>query len=301
MNISNIKSKNSFQKLCSAFEKTGSSLSQGPAQDINKADPQGFAEALANDAFKKRHMEMEPILAPSGVILAYECLSRPRTKDGVEYSISDLTELAYNMGLAKEMDTLLISNALKKAYETQHTPITLNSSIEAAMDPKFWDDIIPRMERTGLNNIIIELLEHDIAPNADISHLQQLRDQGLRFALDDLSVGQSHENRLSAFGGLIDYIKFDGPLVRAHLDGAHHDKDGTFLSARALKDMIQHLQTELPNTMLIAEYVTNTKEANELSRIGVHYVQGRELNENTFAINSKISNSDIESSMSLGA
>lgn len=301
MSISKVIAKNSFEKLYQAFNEHNALAGQGPAQQTNKADLQGFSEALANDAFKKRHMTMEPILLQSGDVLAYECLSRPSKSDGTEYSIGPFTEMAYQMGLAIEMDTLLMSNALKKSHELSKTPITLNTSIQSAMDLDFWNDMRPRMDKKGIQNIIIELLEHDIDPHSDIRHLHQLREQGLRFALDDLSLGQSHENRLEAFGELVGYVKFDGPLVRAYFDGAHHDQDGTYLSSTALEDTVKLLRSELPHALLIAEYVTNKDEAEELFHMGILGVQGRELNENSLRANPKNPDSYIETSLGFGS
>jgi EAL domain-containing protein (putative c-di-GMP-specific phosphodiesterase class I) len=247
-------------------------------------------EAIIKDAFKNGSIQ-EPIYGKYG-FLAHESLARPVDANGKKYSISNISNLFYEEGLAVQFDTLTSSLGMKNS---ENRPITLNISIESALSPEFFDGIKSRMERHNLENedIIFEILEHDVKPNVDISHLESLKEEGFRFALDDFSIAEKDKtvskenvNRIAVFGNLVDFVKIDGPLVRAKFEEEfksknRHGKDKKYF-ADDFKTSLSLVQTTMPQADIICERVYNKQEADILFDLGVKGVQGWDLKDEDF-------------------
>ncbi len=226
-----------------------------------------IAQSVINDAYKNGAVQ-EPIYGVNGII-ASESLVRPKDSINGRYSTGALSEEFYRRGLSEEFDVLTCSIGIDHA---NHFPTTLNISVESALSVSFWEKIAVQVKDIDPKKFIFEILEHDVDPNADISHLHELKDKGYRFALDDYCGNKIDARRLAVFGELIDYIKIDGPLVRAGLG----DKvEGH--SAEKFREVIDYLKAQFPNVMLIAERVRSADEAQKLFDMGFDGVQGRDL------------------------
>ncbi len=246
--------------------------------------------ALRTNAFKNGALQ-EPIYGQNQFI-GHESLSRPVGENGEEFSIANISKEFYEKGMAIPFDVLTSSAGIKHAKQL---PITLNIAVETAMSPDFFNFVKSRMEKHEVkpNDVIFEILEHDIKQNAQISHLQNLKNEGFRFALDDISISKGdkqtsreNKNRLAVFGSVVDFVKIDGPLVRAYFEGEvteQHDADSqkTYTKQDFL-DILDTIKTKAPQAQLIAERVYTTSEAKELFDMGISGVQGRELKNTDF-------------------
>lgn len=240
-----------------------------------------FREALDSDAFKRRQIKHEAIFKQDKV-LAYEVLSRPHNGERA-FSIGHLSELSHRLDVAKEFDALTCANALQVAKETpMMKPITLNISVESAISYNFWNFMGEKLEQHKPEDLIFEILENNVNLDADITHLNAFKDRGYRFALDDYSIGEDHDNRLHVFGNLVDFIKIDGPFVRAGLG----DTDTEF-SQEQFNETIQQLKDKHPDVNLIAERVYNREEAQYLFDMGFTGVQGWDLKPEDFTTSVK--------------
>ncbi|MGH1374927.1 MAG: EAL domain-containing protein [Alphaproteobacteria bacterium] len=244
--------------------------------DIQNID---HLRALVTDAFKNGAIQ-EPIYGEDK-ILAYESLARPKDKTK-EYSIGALSQAYYDIGRAVEFDVLTCSIGLDYAKENKKLPVTLNTSVESVLSPVFWKKMEKHFKDNGISpgQVIFEILEHDVDINTDISHLRDLKEQGYRFALDDFSIGQDHENRLIVFCDLVDFIKIDGPLVRAGL-GETGEETHNFTEEQFL-ETINTLQERAPHAQLIAERTRSPYEAIILFEMGIDGVQGLKLEAEDF-------------------
>ena len=251
---------------------------------------QEHIEALLKDAFKNGSIQ-EPVYGQDQYV-AHESLARPIDNDGKRYSISNISNLFYEKGLGVQFDTVTSSMGMKCA---ENKPITLNISVQSALNPEFFDGIKTRMEKNGLNpeDIIFEILEHDVDPKANVEHLQALKNEGFRFALDDFSislkdktVSKENMNRVAAFGHIADFAKIDGPIVRALFEETYatqnrHGKNKTYTNLD-FEITLHMIEASLPNAQIIAERVYNTKEANILFEKGITGVQGWDLKPEDF-------------------
>ena len=250
-------------------------------------------QAVLNDAFKKSAVQ-ETIYYKDGSVLAHESLCHPTDANGKRYSIANISKLAYECGLGKKFDIMTSSLGIKEAAKTKKIPITINISVESALDPEIFDEIYKRVLKHGLNtkDIIFEILEHDVELDADISHLHALKKQGYRFALDDFGKGQSHDKRLEVFGDIIDFIKIDGPYVRAYLEETCQYKSAPnknlLYYPNDFTDILEKIEKKgLEHIPVIAEFVQNMKEIEKLVPLGITAYQSRHLKPEAFSYSIK--------------
>ena len=236
-----------------------------------------ITQSVINDAYKNGAVQ-EPIYGVNEII-ASESLARPKDKINGSYSIGVLSEEFYKRGLAEKFDALTCSVGIDHA---RHFPATLNIAVESALSVSFWEKIDDHVKGVDPKNFIFEILEHDVDIKADISYLHELKDMGYRFALDDYCGNKIDSRRLAVFGELVDYIKIDGPLVRA---GLGDEVKGH--SAEKFKEVFDDIKARFPDVMLIAERVRSAEEAQKLFYMGFDGVQGRDLKPEFFHYTTK--------------
>lgn len=114
------------------------------------------------------------------------------------------------------------------------------------------------------NSIILELVEFGGPVNlmASRAALEALRDDGIRFALDDFGPGFSNLDLIGS--GLIDFVKIDRSLV--HLVDTHP----------GYRQLLAGLSEFANRTglVLVAEGVENERQANVVRQIGIEWIQG---------------------------
>ena len=225
-----------------------------------------LVEAIEQDRYS---FVYEAWHAEQGVV-AYEMLlraydSRPANDDSridLGAAVAGLTKLE----LRAKFDEILIQEELKWAKRRNLTPVTLNLSMEAIYSETFWENMEGVLDDFGPENIIFEILEDPI-PEQDshrIGHLRNLRAAGYRFAMDDYRPCLRDVQRMQALGKIVSFVKLDGHLVRDGLDDGDPALDRTIAALS-------------PHYNLVAEWVTDAAEADELFKKNVHCVQGRDL------------------------
>lgn len=253
----------------SGFAKMEQILSELPT------DPIGQYNLSAEDPGAR----LETIVGPDETPIAEESLLEK--KDGV--SNQDIANYHYSTGQHLTFDLSTAKAGIIKAAnrEDKTVPVTLNVSVKSAQNSEFFEEIDKLVQEYSLKpqDIIFEILEHDVDPDADVSHLQTLKDQGYRFALDDLDVGLSHYDRLNVFGEYIDFIKFDGSCIRGFLNeigvvnteepNTHYDyEEGDLELLLEAIDTYYNSRYHLPVPALIAEHVHEKKEVEFLRELG---------------------------------
>ncbi|MFP4386675.1 MAG: EAL domain-containing protein [Alphaproteobacteria bacterium] len=237
------------------------------------------------------HVTLEAILPQTAgaPALAHETLCAPvKTGGDNTPSILEISRAYYETGKHTVFDTCTSLLGLQEAANTGKFPVTLNISVASALDPGFFQAIDEYVQAQRLNpeDIIFEILEHDVDPNADADHLQHLKRKGYRFALDDFGTGTSRQNRLTVFGKHVDFIKVDGPFIRSFLH------DSGFISpydrqegspahcSNDLEAILTGLHTffaqrNIPTPSLIAERPHTCQEITTLTQMGFTGFQSR--------------------------
>lgn len=142
----------------------------------------------------------------------------------------------------------------------------INLSGASVSDVRFLDFLQAQFERYAVlpNMIGFEITETAAIANLDRANhfIRELRGLGCQFALDDFGSG------MSSFGYLknlpVDYLKIDGNFIKEITADS---------STYAIVEAINHVG-HVMNLKTIAEFVENHVIRDELSEIGVDYVQG---------------------------
>jgi len=233
-------------------------------------------------AFDNNAPILEPIVKADGSVFAYESLSCLVDYYGNRHRTLGLANTFYDAGIHDYFDLCTDIPGLKIAKELNCLPITINVSVAALLNPDFCKELDQQIHVLGLEptDVIIEVLEHDIDPNADITHLDNFE---YDIALDDFGLGQDHFNRLHVFGDKVKFIKIDGPYILGYLEeelGFKLDDKGSRKSG--LKDVLESINAHYKNQgketpPLLAERVHDFDEIRELEKLGFTLFQGREL------------------------
>lgn len=131
---------------------------------------------------------------------------------------------------------------------------------------RFVEFVRRELDQRGIEptRLILELVEFGGPVNlmASRSSIEELRDDGVRFALDDFGPGFSNMDLIGT--DLIDFVKLDRSLVR-------------FIDVQpGYTRLIEGLQAMAQQTrvVLVAEGVETSEQADVVRRIGVEWIQG---------------------------
>ena len=201
----------------------------------------------------------------------YELLLRMQDEDGKEISPTAFIPAAERYSMMPEIDKWVIKAvfsilSLRKGNLLESEIVCINLSGQSLSQEKFLDFVEQEIRNTTVDpkNICFEITE-----TAAIENLQSvtkfitvLRKKGCKFALDDFGSGMSSFTYLRNF--TVDYIKIDGAFVK----NINNDN----ISREMVKAM--HNLGRVMNIKTIAEYVESDAILEELTKIGVDFVQG---------------------------
>ena len=226
---------------------------------------------------------LEQILAPGALRTEFQPIVR-LTQTGPElFALEALTRGPENTNMARAdvlfeytrrkqqealVDHACISRALSAAMllETNvHISVNVHASTIAAT-PSFAAWLTASACSHGIEpaRLIVEIVEHAAPRRHDAlrSALEQLREQGIGIAVDDLGAGESNYQML--VDAQPDFLKIDRNLVA----GCAHD---TYRSA-VLKSVVTLAQS--CGSAVIAEGVENEADLDAVRRLGINLIQG---------------------------
>ncbi len=264
---------------------TGSDLAMYKAKKSGKNtiaradqnDQEIAAEMQKKGEFIRRAIDedrIEPFFQPiydirTNELFGYEVLARIR--DGQRYMpAGQFIEIAESLGLASRIDHIV----LVKGLETR--------TRLAMWDKKFFFNLSSHSLFTGdyvsiikehctqnphatvETNVVIEILEREAIHNVNalITIIEETKEQGIGFALDDFGSGFSSFVYLKYFD--TNYVKIDGEFVK---NIVVNEKDRIFV--KHINQISQEFGKET-----IAEYVEDEETLNVLKELGVNYAQG---------------------------
>lgn len=228
-----------------------------------------ITSALEQSRFVLYKQKMVSLTGPS--IAHYEILVRMIDEENNIVPPSAFIPAAERFNLMPAIDRWVIEQAfhyLARRYQDQgsHLRLSINLSGASISEDTFLDFIQQRLEfyRIAPEDICFEITEtaaiHRLSQATRL--IQQLKEAGCQFALDDFGSG------LSSFAYLknmpVDYLKIDGNFVR---DIADDPIDYAMVSAIHEVGKAMGIKT-------VAEFAENAKIINELRKIGVDYAQG---------------------------
>jgi diguanylate cyclase (GGDEF)-like protein len=219
------------------------------------------------------HLHYQPVVdLRTGQPVAVEALARWTMADGTKIRPDQFIPVAESTGLINPLGAWILGEACADArrwWEGHGVAVTVNVSGRQLCDPDFPTTVLDRLRTTGLPGyaLVIEITETVLVGGAGaelaISHLQRLRQEGVRIAVDDFGTGHSSLAYLRHLP--IDILKLD----RAFTGGvAGLDATNRSLS-RAVLDLGRALRLAT-----IAEGVETPDQATVLRRMGCPLGQG---------------------------
>jgi EAL domain-containing protein (putative c-di-GMP-specific phosphodiesterase class I) len=138
----------------------------------------------------------QPVVDLSGgAIVAYEALARPN-HERADISVERMFSSAQHMGLGRDLDWLCRRAALAGAsWMPEGMPLFINCGISALLDPLHRVQMLLILEAVGRSpaDVVLEITERELV--GDLNRLRQVvttyRQQGFRFAIDDVGEGHS--------------------------------------------------------------------------------------------------------------
>ncbi|QOC21178.1 EAL domain-containing protein [Wenzhouxiangella sp. AB-CW3] len=222
-------------------------------------------DALSQSRFR---LVFQPVLdIHDHSIRQYEVLLRMLAEDGSLMPPAEFITVAEQTGLIHDIDRWVVSEALHVLAGSQER-ITLNVNLSgrAFDDATLVPFIRKGLEKAGSdpNRITFEITETAAIGNLERTRemVQQLRELGCRFALDDFGSGFNSYAHLKQFP--VDTVKIDGSFI-TNLTTDHIDQN----LVRSMADIARRLGKKT-----VAEFVENAETLAMLADLGVDYAQG---------------------------
>lgn len=178
----------------------------------------GLGRALRHDELELHYQPIADLR--SGVVDGVEALMRWNHPRRGLLSPAAFIPAAEETGLIVDMSRWALHEAARQAEEWRGVGLDLavgvNISAEHFTTGTLVSDVVETLEATGLtaSSLVLELTETSIARSYTeaVRQLHELREIGVRIAIDDFGSGYSSLTRLATFP--VDEIKFDGHLLR---------------------------------------------------------------------------------------
>jgi diguanylate cyclase (GGDEF)-like protein/PAS domain S-box-containing protein len=207
----------------------------------------------------------------SGGVDGFEALVRWVDPDGTVYAPGLFVNIASELGLLGNITHIVLDNIardlsrLRNAFGAQ-VSVSLNVSARQVNSPEFMNDLLRRIERTGIGaSLIIELTEEALVAAQTFQNcvLPSLRKLGVRISIDDFGTGFSSLSMLSDIDA--DELKVDRAFITAI-----HERPRSQDILKAVESVCEAL-----GIRMVAEGVECVEELDYLSRhTGIRLVQG---------------------------
>ncbi|OAN49924.1 signal transduction protein [Paramagnetospirillum marisnigri] len=210
----------------------------------------------------------QPIVsAKDGRIEAYEVLARVVDGDK-SVCAGDFIESAEELGLAGEIDNAVFERAIEALASgvLGDAKVFVNLSAKSLTNRERMMDIPHRLKAAGINpgRIVLEITEREALPHFGdvVTMVNELRAQGLAFALDDFGSGFSSFLYLKYI--TVDYVKIEGSFIRQIVTD---ERD---------RIMVEHVHSMARRfgMITIAEFVEDEETMDLLREMGINLCQG---------------------------
>ena len=224
-------------------------------------------KAIQNDKIIPVYQAIQDVKTKK--IYKYECLVRIQKDDG------SLMSPFFFLDIAKQSDQydIITKTMITKTFEymkDKNCEFSINLSsidIENKNTIKF---LFEKLEKYKLNKrLIIELLEDETIRNFNevLNFIKELKQMGIRVAIDDYGSGYSNLERIFQFEP--DFIKIDGSIIKGIVD----DKTKEAITKSAV-----YLAKEI-GVKTIAEFVADKDIYDKCIEIEIDFLQGYYISE----------------------
>lgn len=225
-------------------------------------------EMLRAEQFTLHAQPMAP-LAP-GLPSRQEVLVRIMDTDGQAIMPMAFIPAAERFGYMREIDRWVIRNACALLAEAHHydseTVFNVNLSGASLSDRNLAGFILAETAQHGVSpdQVCFEITETAVINNLDtaVDLMQELKEHGFTFALDDFGVGSSSFSYLRNLP--VNMLKIDGTFIQ------------TMTQDPINRAIVQSIVTisRIMGLTVSAEFVEDQETLEQLRQMGIHYAQG---------------------------
>lgn len=210
----------------------------------------------------------QPIVTVAdGTIAAYEVLARVVDGDRAVCA-NDFIESAEELGLAGEIDDAVFDRAVDALASgvLGEARVFVNLSAKSLTNRERMMDIPRRLAARGIapGRVVLEITEREALPHFGdvIAMVNELRAQGLAFALDDFGSGFSSFLYLKYI--TVDFVKIEGSFIRQ------------IVTDQRDRIMVEHVHSMARRfgMVTIAEFVEDEETLTLLRQMGINLCQG---------------------------
>lgn len=220
-----------------------------------------FKEALQNDNIVPF---FQPIVdAKTKETIKYEAVARLIGKNGEIISPDMFLDVAKQSRLSRYLSRQIMQKIFRIASKNDEE-ISINLVYDDIACKETLLYIKNRLELHGKRNITFELVESEEIVDYGVieSFIKMAKSYGCKISIDDFGSGYSNFSYLFKLD--IDYLKIDGSIIQKLLVDDKSKKMVIFLVDFA----------RINNIKIIAEFVSSDDIADELTKLGVDYLQG---------------------------
>jgi diguanylate cyclase (GGDEF)-like protein/PAS domain S-box-containing protein len=200
----------------------------------------------------------------------YEVLARMEDMDGTIVAPKRFIDIAEGFGLIDSIDKIMLGKTLQFQSELNvdrnHLTFSVNISGKNLGDKKLLLFIKEKLSHISVDpdRIVFEITETAAVNNITkaVEFIEELRDLGCRFALDDFGAGFSSFAYLKKMR--VDYIKIDGSFIKRMHKNTHDQ-----LFVKAIIDVAKGMGIKT-----VCEFVESEETLSLLKQYGVDYAQG---------------------------
>jgi len=203
----------------------------------------------------------------SGDLVGFEALLRWNHPVRGSISPAEFIPIAERSGLIVEIGAWVLQHACMEAARWQQPyGIAVNVAVQQLSDPHFPLKVAMVLEKTGLSphRLELEITESGLIEEQEraLIIIRQLKDLGVKIAMDDYGTGYSSLSTLMSFP--FDKIKID----RSFVDRVSHDR----LAAAIVRSTV--ILAHSLNIPVLAEGVETAEHVDFLRREGCEQMQG---------------------------
>lgn len=245
-------------------------LAKSLANDLEESIAAGFKEAPSLNE-NSLLMKYQPQFDNKGNCIGAESLLRwNHQKYGIVYPPL-VVHLAKESGRLFELETLIIEKSVKDSVELKKVfgpsfKLSVNITVSSLNDKRLLPFLKTLAQKYPFKpgSVCIEITEETALETTQETSalLNQIKELGFIFALDDFSMGHTSLQYLQY--NKFDLVKLDGNLVRSLLQNER---------TKEIINSIVYLSKSL-GFKVLAEFVENTDQKNALESIGVNLYQG---------------------------
>ncbi|WP_312699811.1 GGDEF domain-containing phosphodiesterase [Sedimentibacter sp.] len=204
-------------------------------------------------------------------IVGTEALLRIKNDEYNNISISQLIEMAEEVGFISEITKWVITNSILQIKKWQesgiHTNVSINLSSIDLNDESIIDFTVNCLQENNVDSSLIEfeLTERSIIEDVDktLSVLKKMRENGIKVSLDDYGSGHNSLSHLMKSSSEFDYIKID----KIFIDNINEKQSEVLVEGIISTAHVLGIE-------VVAEGVETEEQVKILEKIGCDIIQG---------------------------